>query len=265
MKNLFLIALLAMLSALTAGIKLKNKVVQDPAGDPAGSGAGSGDPAGSTYDPTKAYLSKDAAKQLLDNIDASEAILRKFYHSTMGTDPYENVTCPVVEETYDCGGLFEGTSLNLMSDPVIDVDSSTVLGTKPNEEMQAYVDYAVNALQECADPETGSWDSNMTIGYKDPMSGYHTIRYGLNTDNTRNWNITLFKEDGSAGCLRIWSSPNFMSGYGYPGPMGGPYGYPMGGMGPFSTGSTQDNYKVLTTLCWDETGDCTEELEIGKF
>lgn len=248
MKSLFVIALLAILSALAAAIKMK--VMQ-------ATGAGSGGPSGSTPGSGRAYLSREEATQLMNNIDSAEATLRRFYHSTMGTDPYEGVTCPVVEETHDCGGPFVGNHKNLMVDPIIDPDSSMVMGSRPNEDLKAYIFYTLSAIHDCMDPATKTWNSEMTSGFRDPVTKYYSMRFGHDFANSRNWNITLFRGDGTAGCIKVWNTPQFsVTGYGTA------YGHPMGGIGGFYNGMQESN-QVLSTICWDEGGDCRNELEVN--
>lgn len=252
MNKVTLIVLLALLFSLAVATKLKSRLStgldlaatlalleSDITGD-----TGSG----SSTSPSQIFLSRTDAIALFEDINNAEITLRKFYHATMNKDAHSNTTCPVKPEDHSCGGEFVGSRRNLFTEPIINPDFGVVVGSRPNNEMKAYIDYAKNARTECADPVGGNWNTHMSSGYIEQDTGFHVVSYGSNSNNTKSWKVTLFSEDGSSGCLNVWETVRSK-------------------MTDISTGATillgsAHSNAVLRTICWDEKGSCSKEIKI---
>ena len=257
MKNLFLIALLAMLSALTAGIKLKNKVVQDPAGDPAGSGAGSGDPAGSTpsgTDQTPSPLTREALLEILNSINQAEELLRTHYFDALseeGAPLVANKTdihpCDKGKDEAEdyCGGKFNRENWYPHVMFYSDNMGGMIKASNYSESMLKYIDYVKQTAQTCADPVSGAWSSPLTAGYTDEETGFFHFMYGGSRDNIQHWNLTLFDQDLKAGCLAFWESHE--------------YNYDQ-----YNYQNSYNGQRYLREICWDVQGKCEDKLEITQ-
>jgi len=252
MNKLALFVLLTLVISMTAGTKLKTRLGTglDLAATLAlleGDVVGATGP-GSSTSPNQMFLSKTDAFALFEDINNAEITLRKFYHATLDKDKYANITCPVKPDEHYCGGEFKGSRKNLFTEPIFNSDFGVVVASKPNTEVKAYIDYAKQVTTECADPVGGNWNTHMTSGYIEQDTGFHVVSYGSNSNNTRSWKITMFDQNGSSGCLNVWETV-------------------ISKMTDMSTGATillgsANSHAVYRTICWDEKGGCSKDINI---